>query len=82
MILLPYPKKTFTTLRVPENIFGENGGMRIHSKGLCSILAERLGWEMELSYRIPGRMLVGQRAVLFELSRAVVIRVVQAEAMQ
>ena len=73
MLLLPYPKKTFTSLRVPENVYDENGGMRVHSKSLCSIIAVRMGWNIESSYRIPGKMIRGQGMVLFDLSRAVVI---------
>ncbi|MBQ2378058.1 MAG: hypothetical protein II297_06630 [Clostridia bacterium] len=65
--------RTFTTLRVPKNIYDENGGMEVHSKGLCRILANRLGWDVSSSYRIPGKLIPRQKIVVFDLTSATII---------
>ena len=73
MILEPHSVRTFTTLRVPKNIYNENGSMEVHSKGLCRILANRLGWDVSSSYRIPGKLIPRQKIVVFDLTSATII---------
>ena len=70
LILLPYNKKTFQSLRVPETANYDRWSMEISSKPLCLLLAHRLGWELSRSYRIPGKVYEQQPLVLFNLSRA------------
>ena len=70
LILLPYNKKTFQSLRVPETVNYGRWSMEISSKPLCLLLARCLGWELSRSYRIPGKVYEQQPLVLFNLSRA------------
>ena len=73
MILEPRPVRSFTTLRVPKNIYDENGSMEVHSKGLCRLLANKLEWDIASSYRIPGKLISSQKIVIFDLTSATVI---------
>lgn len=70
MILLPYNKKTFQSLRVPETVNYDRWSMEISSKPLCLLLAHHFDWELSRSYRIPGKIYEQQPLVLFNLSRA------------
>ena len=70
LILLPYNKKTFQSLRVPETANYGRWNMEIGSKPLCLLLAHHLGWELSRSYRIPGKVYELQPLVLFHLSQA------------
>ena len=73
MILEPHEIRTFTTLRVPKNIYTEQGSMEVHSKVLCRLLADKLNWDINCSYRIPGKLIPQQKIVIFDLSKATVI---------
>lgn len=70
LILLPYNKKTFQSLRVPETINYGRWSMEVSSKPLCLLLAHRFGWELSNSYRVPGKVHERQPLVLFDLSKA------------
>ena len=73
MIMEPNEVRSFTTLRVPENIYNDNGSMAIGSKALCRILADKLDWDINSSYRVPGRLIPSQGIVVFDLSKAELI---------
>lgn len=73
MLLEPYDRKTFTSFRVPENLYSENGCMRISSKRFCDLLAARLCWRADCSYKIFGQLFEKQRILVFDFSSAVVI---------
>lgn len=70
LILLPYSKKTFQSLRVPKTANYNRWSMEISSKPLCLLLAHHLGWELSNSYRVPGKIYKQQTLVLFDLSMA------------
>ena len=70
LILLPYNKKTFQSLRVPKTANYNRWSMEISSKPLCLLLAHHLGWERSNSYRVPGKIYKRQPLVLFDLSMA------------
>ena len=73
MIIEPFDKKKFTSFRVPQNLYDETGGMALHSKSFCRIMANRMKWDINHSYRIPGKVYEDQRIILFELSLAKMI---------
>ena len=75
MIMEPYDKKEFQSMRVPEAVYGKTGKMDFRSVGFCRLLSYRLGWERTHSYRIPGKVLPKQRLVLFDLTSAVRFKV-------
>lgn len=70
MIMEPYGKSDFTSFRVPKTIFEGGEGMEIYSRRFVYGVAKHCGWEHDISYRIPGRIISGQRIVLFDLTRA------------
>jgi len=69
-----YHKQDFISFRVPKAIFSGGGSMEISSKPFCRLLAMRLGWDTNKSYRIPGRYFPSQKIVRFDLASAVEIR--------
>ena len=73
MVMEPHEVRSFTTLRVPQNIYSDNGSMAIGSKALCRILADKLYWDINSSYRVPGRLIPSQGLVVFDLSKAELI---------
>ena len=73
MILSPFDKKSFTSFRIPANIYDEKGSLEISSKGLCRILANRLNWNVNQSYRIPGKYISSQNIVVYDLTSAAAI---------
>ena len=73
MMLAPYYKKSFTSFRIPQNIYEEKGSLEISSKGFCIIIANRLKWDVEHSYRIPGKYIQGQNVVIYDLTSATII---------
>lgn len=67
----PYHRKTFTSFKIPRNLYSYNGAMVVYSKPLCRLLYNRLNWNKDKLYRIPGRILKEQRTVVFDLTNAV-----------
>lgn len=70
MIMEPYGKSDFSSFRVPKTIFQGAEGMEIYSRHFVYGVARHCGWEHNLSYRVPGRLLPAQGIVLFDLTRA------------
>lgn len=75
MIMEPYDKKEFQSMRVPKAVYNKTGRMEFRSVGFCRLLAHRLGWAPTYSYRIPGKVLSRQRLVMFDLMCAVQFKV-------
>ena len=73
IIVLPYPKQTFTSFRVPKNIYDEDTDMEVHSKMLCEIIAQKHNWDKEYSYRVPGRYVPEQNIVIYDFKCASII---------
>lgn len=67
----PYHKKSFTSFKIPENLYSYNGAMIVYSKQLCSLLYNRLDWNKNELYRIPGRIFKEQKTAVFDLTNAV-----------
>ena len=75
MIMETYDKKEFQSMRVPKEVYNKTGRMEFRSIGFCQLLTYRLGWERTYSYRIPGKVLLKQSLVLFDLTCAVQFKV-------
>ncbi len=73
MLLEPYDRKTFTSFHVPENLYSENGCMGISSKRFCDLLAAKLCWRTDCSYKVFGKLFEKQRIIVFDFSSAVMI---------
>lgn len=67
----PYHKKTFTSFAIPKNLYSYNGAMIVYSKSLCSLLYNRLNWNKDKLYRIPGKILKEKKTAIFDLMNAV-----------
>lgn len=75
MILEPYHKKTFTSFKIPKNLFEYGGSMQVHSKAFCDLLAAQLNWDTDCSYRIVGGLIhKPKKMAIFDLTSAEVIR--------
>ena len=70
MIMEAYIKKDFQSHRVPQIRDNANWKMEVTSIALCSLLKNRLNWEDNKSYRIPGKTYSGQHLAVFDLSAA------------
>ena len=72
MLIEPYFKRSFTSFRVPKREIDDNkhGGMELSSMGFCRILARQLGWDINYSYRIPGKIYEKEKVIIFDLSKA------------
>lgn len=73
MVMQPCETRSFTTIRVPKNLYSDTGKTQAYSKGLCRLLANKLNWDIKSSYRIPGRLIPHQKIVIFDLSKATAI---------
>lgn len=74
MVMAPFDKKEFQSVRVPKDVYQKTGTMDFRSVGLCRFLAYRFGWDRTCSYRLPGRVLPKQGLVRFDLTCAVQIK--------
>ncbi len=70
MLMEPYDKKEFQSLRVPNAVYRKTGKMEFRSAAFCRLLAGKLGWDHTCSYRIPGQILPKQKLVIFYLTCA------------
>ena len=73
LLLVPHEKRDFKSHRVSPKAYNGNGGVAINSMGLCKLLANRHGWDMSKSYRIPGRISRKQGTAIFDLTKAELI---------
>ena len=64
MIMMPDTKLSFTSFRIPKNIYLKTNRMIIHSKSFCYLIAKQLNWNTSLSYQIPGKYLKKEKLIL------------------
>ena len=73
MVMEPYNRKVFASMRVPPTMYkktGQRARMEIKCAPFCRYLAAYLRWDESSTYRVPGRILLQQRFVLFDLTSA------------
>lgn len=73
MLLEEYDRITLTSFRIPKNIDEVEGSMEVHSKAFSRLMAFKQGWDVERSYRIPGKVIKHQKVAVFDLTQAVQI---------
>lgn len=73
IVLEPYDRITLSSFRVPKSFDTEDIRMDVSSKSMVDALAQRMHWNKDWSYRVPGRYLLQQNVVVFDLRRAEVI---------
>lgn len=74
LVIQPYHKKEFTSFRVPKalykNLPGKHVSFRIRSRAFCQLLAAKMEWNADKSYRIPGTVYPEYSIARFDLTRA------------
>lgn len=73
MIMEPYHKKEFQSIRVKKDNEQVNRKLCFRCKPFCKLLENTLGWTSLYSYRVPGRLIPSQRIILFDLTQATAI---------
>ena len=73
LVVQPYHRKDFRSHRVPTRKSSDRWEMEISSNPLCMLLANKLDWDLNRSYRVPGRILPKQQIAIFDLKSAEII---------
>ncbi len=74
LAMQPYHKMEFTSFRVPKALYDDQPGkhvsFRIHSRAFCQLIAVKMGWDADKSYRIPGAIYSKCSTACFNLADA------------
>ena len=73
LLLTPYGKRDLKSHSVPASAYQGSGDFRINSYKLCHILAEEHHWDLNRSYRVPGKVYPEKQLVVFDLTSARVL---------
>lgn len=73
LMITPYEKRDFKSHGVPPNVYTGTGGMEVSSMKLCRIIADLHHWDLDHSYRIPGKIHEEQKVAIFSLRAAEMI---------
>lgn len=77
MIMEPYSRKVFASMRVPKGVYDKSvkrSQMEIKCAPFCRLMAQHLGWDTSCSYRIQGKVYAAQRIVKYDLHTAYAIK--------
>ena len=72
MAMTEYGQKEFTSFRVSRKIFedSKDKSLRIISKKFCTLIANRMNWDTDKSYRVEGLIYPEQKVVVYDLTSA------------
>lgn len=73
LVMTPYSKRDFRSHNVPGNVYDGHTSLEISSMKLCRMIAQIHHWDVDRSYRIPGRIFPEEKIVLYHLDSAVII---------
>ena len=73
LMIAPYEKRDFKSHHVPPDVYNGTGCMEVSSIKLCRIIAELHQWDLNRSYRVPGKIYEDQKVAIFSLRKAEVI---------
>lgn len=73
LMIAPHEKKDFKSHNVPPKVYRGAGRMEISSMKLCHIIAELHHWDLNRSYRVPGKIYAAQKVAIFSLGEAEII---------
>lgn len=73
LLLTPYKNRDLKSHAVPAKVYTSDDEMDVSSQKLCRLLAERHGWNITKSYRVPGVIHADQNVVVFSLRDAEMI---------
>ncbi len=74
LAVIPYDKKGFLSHRIPADDYDGVIGMEVCSMKLCQIISSLHRWDADCSYRVPGIVYEDQKAVIFDLLQAEIIK--------
>ena len=77
MIMEPYNRKVFASMRVPKGLYGKSekrSRMEVKCAPFCRLMAHHLGWEESKTYRIQGKIYANQCIVKYDLQTAYAIK--------
>lgn len=73
LLLEPFDRITLTSFRLAQNFDDEDSKAEVYSCALVRALSERFGWSETSSHRVPGKVYVKQRIIVYDLTKAEVI---------
>jgi len=73
MIMEPYHKLEFQSIRVPKDIDRNLRRCRFRCAKLCRLFTYALNWDPQMTYRIPGKIIPAQKIVVFDMTQAKII---------
>lgn len=73
LLIAPYKKRDFKSHGVPPDVYNGTGGMEVSSIKMCRIIASLHQWDLNRSYRVPGRIHEEQKVAIFSLREAEII---------
>lgn len=73
LLIAPYEKRDFKSIGVPADVYNGMGCMEVSSMKLCRIIAGIHHWDLERSYRVPGKIHTEHNVAIFSLTEAEVI---------
>ena len=73
LLLAPYEKRDFKSHYISPQVYNGRKSFDIYSYKLCHILAAQYHWNLNRSYRIPGRIDIRQQVAIFDLAFAEMI---------
>ena len=74
LLMIPYRKRDFRSHHVPRDVYNGCDSMEISSMKLCRIIAYIHKWDTRMSYRVPGKIIHEEQAVIFDVDRAEIIK--------
>ena len=77
MIMEPYTRKVFASMRVPKGLYTKSdkrSRMEVKCAPFCRMMAHHLGWDPYSSYRILGKIYPNQKIVKYDLDTAYAIK--------
>ena len=73
LLIAPYEKRDFKSIGVPPDVYNGTGCMEVSSMKLCHIIAGLHHWDLDRSYRAPGKIHAEHNVAIFSLTEAEVI---------
>ena len=77
MIMEPYTRKVFASMRVPKGLYSKSdkrSRMEVKCAPFCRLMAHHLGWDETCSYRVQGKVYPNQSIVKYDLHTAYAIK--------
>ena len=70
LLLAPYEKRDLKSHSVPPQVYQGEGDFKVNSYKLCLFLASKHYWDLNGTYRIPGKVYPDRYLAVFDLTSA------------